>query len=267
MVVAGAVGYVVKGARSGQLAAAVRRAAERATHVDPQALEGLLEKVVEMARHERERRLQVERLAAARERTLDDTIRALGAALHSRDGYTGDHDDRVARMCEGVGRQLGISGRRLRDLRLGGILHDIGKIGVPDRILHKTGPLTDEEWVIIHQHTIYGEQILKPVDDLGYVAKIVRHSHEHWDGSGYPDALTGTDIPLESRIVLACDAFDAITTDRSYQKARDTAAALDAMEQLTYVHFDPDVVHALVQVVDGDGNVRQLGSEPAVTAD
>jgi len=212
MIVAGAVGFAVKGNDPGELAHAVRQAATRAMIVDPSAMPGLFSSLVDMARSERERRREVEELAESLESFLDDTIRALAAALHSRDGYTGAHDDRVSEMSVKVGTRLGLKGQDLRELCLAGILHDIGKIGVPDEILHKTAPLSDDEWSIIRQHTIWGERILEPVPELREVARIVRHSHEHWDGSGYPDQLAGDEIPLASRIVLACDAFDAITT-------------------------------------------------------
>ncbi|MBC7645261.1 MAG: response regulator, partial [Thermoleophilia bacterium] len=246
MIVAGAVGFAVKGSDPRELVHAVRQAATRSMIVDPSAMPGLFSSLLDMARSERERRREVEELAESLESFLDDTIRALAAALHSRDGYTGAHDDRVAAMCVKVGMRLGIEGQDLRNLRLAGILHDIGKIGVPDHILHKTVPLTDDEWSVIRQHTIWGEKILEPVAELRPVAKIVRHSHEHWDGSGYPDQLVGVDIPLGARIVLACDAFDAITTKRTYQRAHTEEEAIAIVKRLTGLHFDPEVSGVLL---------------------
>jgi response regulator RpfG family c-di-GMP phosphodiesterase len=245
MMVAGAVGYVVKGATPGDLAQAVIDAARRSAHIDPAAISGLCDSLVEMARSERERRREVEEMAHSLEWMFDNTIRALVGALHQRDGYTGDHDDRVASYCVAVGEQFGMAGNELKDLRYGGIFHDIGKIGVPDHILHKTCELDDDEWAIIKQHTLIGERILQPIEELRKAGTIVRHSHEHWDGSGYPDRLIGIDIPLGSRIVFACDAYDAITTDRTYQKGRPPDIAFKIMQELKNVHFDPEVVDAL----------------------
>lgn len=261
MVVSGASGYVVKG-NPDNLVAAIRAAATRESRVDPAAMSGLFDTLVQMTRREHRRRLEVEQLARSLERSLDDTIRALAAALHSRDGYTGEHDDRVARLCAEVGRRLGLSGSRLRIARLAGILHDVGKIGIPDSILHKTSDLTSEEWRRVREHTLLGERILEPVSGLQQVARIVRSSHEHWDGSGYPDGLAGEQIPLEARIVLACDAYDAITTERSYQRAHSHEEAIGILRRLSGSHFDPRVVDELLHVVEpkrapsGNGHVR-----------
>lgn len=249
MIVAGAVGYAIKGSGINNLADAIRKAASRTAVVDSAALPGLFDRLLEMTREERDQRQQVEELASSLEQMLDDTICALAAALHQRDGYTGDHDDRVASLCERVGMRMGLSGDKLRDLRFGGILHDVGKIGVPDQILQKDRPLEDDEWAIVKQHTIFGEQIIRPVTFLNGASRIVRSCHEHWDGSGYPDSLYGDDIPLESRIVLACDAYDAITTDRTYQSARTSEEAIAILHEMANVHFDPQVVDALVMEI------------------
>jgi HD-GYP domain-containing protein (c-di-GMP phosphodiesterase class II) len=170
-------------------------------------------------------------------------------AIRYRDFDTEEHGDRVAQRVVEVGRRLGLSSRQLIDVEYGAIFHDIGKIAVPDAILHNTDALSEDEWSIIRQHTVIGEEIIQPISFLRGVSLIVRHSHEHWDGTGYPDQLQGEQIPIESRIVFACDAFDAMTSTRSYQQALSTDAAIERMRELRGTHFDPVVVDALLDVI------------------
>jgi HD-GYP domain-containing protein (c-di-GMP phosphodiesterase class II) len=252
MIVAGAVGYAVKGTDPDILSQVVRNAASSKRFVDTAVLPGLFDSVIRLAREETARREEAERLARDLQRSMGETVRALVNALQSRDEATESHGDRVARWVVDVGTRLGLDADHLRNLEYGAIFHDIGKIGVPDDILHNTDELTADEWGVIKQHTIMGQKILEPVEFLRPVAQIVRHSHEHWDGSGYPDGLRGDDIPLESRIVLACDAFDAMTTNRTYQRALDWDAAVSRLQELSGTHFDPRVVEALVAVLEAE---------------
>jgi two-component system, cell cycle response regulator len=134
----------------------------------------------------------------------------------------------------------------LRDLRLGAVFHDIGKIAVPEAILNKPGPLTPDERAAIERHTVVGEQILAPVEFLSGVRRLVRHEHERWDGGGYPDGLAGAAIPLGSRIVLACDALHAMTSDRPYRRALPCEAAHDELRRNAGTQFDPAVVEAVL---------------------
>ena len=248
MILAGAVGYAVKGSDPTRLVDVVLEAARGGRFVDPTVIHELFESVVLMAREEH-RRAEAERLAAELARAYKETVSALINALHSRDNDTEAHGDRVAERVVVVGKRLGLADRDLADLEYGALFHDIGKLAVPDAILHNTDALTEAEWKVIRQHTVVGEQIIQPISFLRKVATIVRHSHEHWDGSGYPDQLVGEQIPLASRIVFACDAFDAMTTHRSYQDAMSTDAALERMKELSGVHFDPTVVDVLVAVI------------------
>lgn len=250
MVLAGAVGYAVKGTDPAKLADVVVDASRRGYFVDPSAVDELFESVVRLAREERARRAQAEQLADELARAYKETIAALANALRSRDHDTEEHGDRVAERVISVGRRLGLTDAQIVDLEYGALFHDIGKIAVPDAILHNTDDLTDDEWAVIRQHTVIGEEILRPVGFLSKVARIVRHSHEHWDGSGYPDELVGDAIPIESRIVFACDALDAMTSTRTYQQAMSMEAAIERMRELRGVHFDPRVVDALVAVLD-----------------
>src|SRR4029077_19931900 len=135
-------------------------------------------------------------------------------------------------------------------LELGALFHDIGKIGIPSRILAKPGALTPDERRIVETHPILGERILAPIEQLGEVRLIVRCAHEHYDGTGYPDKLSGEQIPLESRIVLACDAFHAMTTDRPYRKSLGVDEARRRLVEASGAHFDPQVVDALLRVLD-----------------
>jgi HD-GYP domain-containing protein (c-di-GMP phosphodiesterase class II) len=133
------------------------------------------------------------------------------------------------------------------------LLHDIGKIGIPNEILHKTGPLDTEEWQRMREHPVIGERILLAVPGLERVARAVRHEHERWDGGGYPDGIAGEDIPLASRITLVCDAWHAMTSDRPYRAAMPVECAVAQLVQHCGTQFDRAVVRALLRVLDDDG--------------
>jgi putative nucleotidyltransferase with HDIG domain len=184
------------------------------------------------------------------ERNYKDTIQALVHALEARDQYTADHSDVVAEWAMETGRRLGMDEDQLRDLELGAILHDIGKVAVPDDILNKPGRLTDEEFEVMKSHTIVGERILKPIGFLENVAPIVRHEHERWDGRGYPDGISGEQIPLASRIIFVCDAYHAITSDRPYRKGQPHAFARKIVTENAGTQFDPAVVSVFLDVIE-----------------
>src|SRR5581483_10433431 len=150
------------------------------------------------------------------ERTFVSTVEALANALEAKDEYTSSHARWITDMAVMVGRELGLDQQALKRLELGALFHDIGKIGIPSSILQKPGPLTDEERRVIETHPELGERILAPIERLAPVRPIVRACHERWDGEGYPDGRAGEEIPIESRIILVCDAFHAMTTDRPY---------------------------------------------------
>jgi len=183
------------------------------------------------------------------ERAYLGTAEALAAALEAKDAYTAEHARSIVDQAEAVGRRLGMEEGALRDVRFGAVFHDIGKIAIPEAILHKRGPLTTEERAAVEQHTVIGEQILTPVEFLATARQLVRHEHERWDGDGYPDGLAGEDIPLGSRIILACDALHAMTSDRPYRSAMSEAEAHAELRRHTGTQFDPLVVDALLEVV------------------
>jgi len=158
----------------------------------------------------------------------------------------------ATRIPETSAQALGLDAREQRDAEFAALLHDIGKIKIPAEIINKPGKLTDEEWAVIETHTVEGERLLSQIGGiLGNVGRIVRSCHEDWDGTGYPDGLAAENIPLVARIVRACDAFSAMTTDRSYRKARPVEEAVAELQRCSGTDFDPAVVEALTASVTG----------------
>ncbi len=178
------------------------------------------------------------------------TALLLGDVIEADDAYTGSHSRDVVSLTLAVAGAMGLSPRDRRDAEFAALLHDVGKIRIPDAILNKPGPLTAEERAVMETHTIEGELLLEKVGGLlGRVGRIVRSCHERWDGAGYPDGLAGDAIPLVARIVCCCDAFNAMTTDRPYRKALSHSVAVAEIENGAGTQFDPDVAAALISVV------------------
>jgi putative nucleotidyltransferase with HDIG domain len=177
-----------------------------------------------------------------------DTIAALSRSMEAKDLYTGGHTERVAAVSVALARELGFAGDDLEAIEIGALLHDIGKIGVPESILRKDGPLDDSEWTVIKRHPITSDYILSELDLHPFVRQCARSSHERIDGAGYPDGLAGDDIPLPARIVLVADALDALTTARPYRPARPALAALAEIRSHTGTQFCPRVVEALEKI-------------------
>ena len=174
------------------------------------------------------------------------TMASLLLALEARDGYTSKHSNETLEMAMLVADKLELDEDELLELEDVALLHDIGKIGIPDEILHKPGALTDDEWEIMRRHPLIGEQIVARVPGFASVARAIRHEHERWDGKGYPDGISGEDIPLASRIVLVCDAYHAMTSNRPYRKAMDESAARAELVNCAGTQFDPRIVNALL---------------------
>jgi hypothetical protein len=177
-----------------------------------------------------------------------DTIAALSRSMEAKDVHTGSHTGRVAAVSLAIAEQLGFGGDALEAIEIGALLHDIGKIGIPEHILRKEGPLDDGEWAVMRMHPLVSDFILAELDLDPIVRQCARSSHERMDGNGYPDALGGEAIPLPARIVFVADAFDAITSDRSYRRGRPTEAALAEIEANAGTQFCPDVVAALREI-------------------
>jgi hypothetical protein len=194
-----------------------------------------------------------------------DTIAALSRSMEAKDLYTGGHTGRVASVSVALAQRLGYEGDALDAIEIGALLHDIGKIGIPERILRKQGPLDDDEWAIMRTHPLVSDFILAELDLDPIVRQCARSSHERMDGLGYPDGLSGEDVPPPARIVFVADAFDAITTDRPYRHGRSTAAALAEIEASAGTQFCPIVVGALKAIWETAPEVLEV-DEPAPAA-
>ena len=182
----------------------------------------------------------------------------LGEVIEDDDHYTGEHSRGVVQLSSEIAQELGLGERDQRLVEFGALLHDVGKVRVPNEIINKAGPLDDDEWAIMRRHTIDGEAMLARVGGMMQeVGRIVRGSHEDWDGTGYPDGLAGEEIPLASRIVSCADAYSAMTTDRSYRKALGHEAAVAELQRCAGTQFDPRVVEAAIRVVG-----REAAPEP-----
>jgi putative nucleotidyltransferase with HDIG domain len=197
------------------------------------------------------------RFARERERRLDNALQLsaayrgtamlLGDVIDADDEYTGSHSRAVVELVVAVADRLGLDARERRRAEFAALLHDVGKVKIPGEIVNKAGPLDDAEWAVMKTHTVLGEEMLEQVGGLlGEVGRIVRSCHERWDGAGYPDGLAGEDIPLASRIVCACDAWSAMTTDRSYRRSLSLEDATAELRAGADAHFDPRVVDALL---------------------
>jgi hypothetical protein len=202
--------------------------------------------VLAVLSREREARIeQALELSAA----YQGTALLLGDVVEADDAYTGSHSRGVVELSLAVSDRLELDRRQRRNVEFAALLHDVGKIAVPKEIINKPGPLDDAEWAVMHRHTIEGEAMLNRVGGvLSEVGRIVRSSHEHYDGSGYPDGLAGEEIPIEARIVTCCDAFSAMTTTRSYRKAMPVEDAVAELRACAGTQFDPDVVEALIAI-------------------
>jgi ribonuclease P protein subunit RPR2 len=178
------------------------------------------------------------------------TVRALANAVEARDAYTGKHAERVAAYGLVLARALGSTLADDPEIEFGFLLHDIGKVAVPDAILYKPEPLTEAERILMERHTLIGVQILRGIDFLGEAKAVVRSHHERWDGNGYPDGLKADDIPLAARVFAVADTLDALTTDRPYRPASELGRARGIIGSLAGTQFDPEVVEAFGDVGD-----------------
>jgi len=197
-----------------------------------------------------ERHVQMEQMIELND-SYRGTALVLGDVVEADDSYTGEHCKGVVQLALQVAEALGLDAARLRKVEFAALLHDVGKIAVPKEIVNKPGKLDEREWAIIKTHTIEGQKMLERVGGfMNEVGEIVRSSHERWDGTGYPDGLRGEEIPLEARIVSCCDAYNAMTTTRSYRTAMPASAALAELHRNAGTQFDRQVVDALVRIAD-----------------
>jgi HD-GYP domain-containing protein (c-di-GMP phosphodiesterase class II) len=179
------------------------------------------------------------------------TAMVLAEVVDADDAYTGMHTRDVVDLSLAVADRMGLRDDRRRKVEFGALLHDVGKVAIPNEIINKPGPLTDAEWSVIRTHTVEGQRMLDRVGGaMREVGEIVRASHERWDGGGYPDGLAGEAIALEARIICACDAYNAMTTTRSYRHAIEPAVAAAELVRCSGSQFDPAVVEALLEILD-----------------
>lgn len=185
----------------------------------------------------------------ALETLLKSTVEAFALAIDAKDRYTQEHIGRVRKLAVAIATRLGLSDADVQAIEIGAALHDVGKLGIPEHILNKPGRLTDDEFTLVKKHAEIGARILEPVNFPGPVMGVVKHHHEKWDGSGYPDGLVGQDIPLGGRILAVADVYDALTSDRPYREGWTHERALLHIQDSTGTHFDPTVVAAFEQVI------------------
>ena len=243
----GAFDYVMKPFDLRQVEAVVTRALEHQDLiVAKQRYEDHLEELVE------QRTAELDQALNSLEDAYRSTLKALTAALETRDLETHGHSERVVSYSMRLGREYGLDNERLKSLEFGSLLHDIGKIGVPDLILRKPAKLTSEEWVLMREHPVHGQQILRGIKFLEGAARVVAQHHEKWDGSGYPLGLSADDIDICARIFSVADAFDAITSDRVYRKGKPYEAAAQELDEWAGKQFDPKVVEAFHRVPPED---------------
>jgi putative nucleotidyltransferase with HDIG domain len=230
-----------------QLAAAEREAADSARQLERYAAD-----LRETFKSERDRAQQLTRSYMA-------TVRALSNAVEARDAYTGKHAERVTLFAIEIARELGLPAPDTPEVEFGFLLHDVGKLAIPDSILFKPGPLTTEERAMMSRHTIVGAEIMRDIEFLAEASKVVRSHHERWDGNGYPDRLAGEQIPLNARVFAVADVFDALTTNRPYRVALSFEQARSMIEDESGSHFDPQVVDAFRRI--DDEILRQIAAE------
>lgn len=191
-----------------------------------------------------------------------EVIQALAEALESKDVYTGGHARRLAIYADAIAHEAGLSSQEIELLRYASILHDVGKIGIPDAILHNTGSLTPEQWIVIKTHPEKGAMMLSQIHSLAHISGYIRHHHERWDGKGYPDGIKGESIPLFSRIIAIADTYDAVTTHRTYQKAASPVEALEILKRSAGHQLDPALVQYFLKAWSSSEILQKLCKDP-----
>jgi putative nucleotidyltransferase with HDIG domain len=190
---------------------------------------------------------RVQKAARENQELFIASIRALAAAIDAKDPYTRGHSERVARYSSAIAKELALPAEEARKVRLSALLHDVGKIGVDDRIIRKPTALTDEEFDLMKAHPVKGAAIMEAIPQMADIIPGMKYHHEKWEGGGYPDGLAGEQIPLQARIVAVADAFDAMTTTRPYQKAMEVSYVLQRLREMANKRFDSRCVEALVR--------------------
>jgi HD-GYP domain-containing protein (c-di-GMP phosphodiesterase class II) len=236
-------------------AVAAEATADEQAPAEPAAEEPAAEEKKPRRRRRRAAKAEAEQAHEEKEETLRKLIETVASIIDARDQSVSGHSHQVARYAVALGRELGLNAGELAMLHTAGLFHDLGKVGIPEAILHKPGPLNDAEQKLMQEHPLISESILSAVDLHPFVCQIARSSHERMDGKGYPDGLRGDEIPLPARIVLVADAFDALTSDRPYRARRPVAAALEELRSCTGSQFCPRVIAALEAIAREEPDV------------
>ena len=247
---AGAFDYLFKPLEFEQVERAIKRATE---HSEAKCLKDRYQFHLENLAAERA--TEIDKALEEVESSYRITLKALVQALETRDFETHGHSERVVTFSLRLGYELGLEKEALRDLELGALLHDIGKIGVPDAILRKPAKLNEEEWAKMKLHPIHGQKILRNIKFLEGAARVVSQHHERWDGAGYPYGIRGEDIDIGARIFAVVDAFDAMVSDRVYRKGRPYKDALEELERCAGTQFDPLIVEAFKVIPKEDWEI------------
>jgi putative nucleotidyltransferase with HDIG domain len=195
-----------------------------------------------------------------------DTLTSLALAVDAKDQFTQGHSHKVASYAVLIAEALGLEGHEIEEVRLAAMLHDVGKVGIVESILSKNGPLNPEEWEAMKRHVEYGSKLLEPLRGTQRIREMVAHHHEFFDGSGYPEGLAGDQIPLGARIIAIADAYDTITTERTYKKARTSDEAFLELDRCGNAQFDPELVRMFISRLRELPNplILNLAQEPEV---
>lgn len=240
----GAYDFVIKPIDLDLVVMCVRKALEKKRlEEELEAYHRTLERLVE------ERTVKLQEALIAQKRIHLDSVKILVGAIDAKDPYTRGHSDRVRKMSVKIGEKLGFKGKRLENLEYGALLHDIGKIGIKDEVLQKRGPLSAEEYCHIKKHPLIGVKIVEGVDFFKEMLPMIRHHHERFDGSGYPDGLVGEVIPAEARIIAISDAFDAMNSTRPHRPAKVLDDMLAEFEKFKGKQFDPHIFEILLEIL------------------
>ena len=271
----GAYDYIVKPFNISQVTISVKRALERRSllienlqykkNLEAKVVQKTIDLIRKNKKLEQQAELLEDLLRDLRE-SYEATLDAMVSAIESRDCETKHHCRRVQAYAVLLGQRLGLTPEELMDISYGALLHDVGKIGVPDSILLKPGKLTDEEWLIMRKHTLIGHKMISRIKFLKGAADIVLYHHERWDGAGYPYGMVGEDVPVGARIFSVVDTFDAITSKRVYKEAVPIQGAREEIARCAGAQFDPDVVAAFLTILDDEWIETRLHAEESSIA-
>jgi HD-GYP domain-containing protein (c-di-GMP phosphodiesterase class II) len=216
----------------------------------------------ELYQLERQRSAELEKVLSSLQESYIATMKSLALVIEAKDRTTRGHLERTQVFGMALARRIDPALAKAVDLGYGFFLHDLGKVGIPEDILCKAGPLSGDEWALMRGHPLIGAQIVAPIRFLGEATQVIRHHHERFDGTGYPDGLAGRDIPLPARIFAVADSFDAMISDRPYRRARPIEVALEEIGDGAGTQFDPEVVEAFVSLVEDDSLTAIEGDDP-----